>query len=288
MLRVKIFVRWSVYGCGLAAVAGLACSDGDDAAPSTARAENQPAPAATGPDNGSTPAPAPAGDAPASSESGPSDAAGSTPEGSELPAGTAPPSAEPPAETPPEMPPAAETPASVFAGESCSGCARFAVPMNAGDQVGMFELNLPAPVDMTNTTITWRVMAVGFTGTSGGVAPYVRDAQNRDQCFIWTNLSSLGAWTDVTCEFSERLPGGANDGRNQFNRASVAKIGLQIHSGGVDAAATYSDALVYLDSVTFSDGVSPDIRFDATIGDLALVPAGSAAPDGTHVDFLGQ
>jgi hypothetical protein len=284
---VRSFVRWGVAMGGLAAVAGLACSDGDNAAPSTATGENQPLPAATGTESGGTPAATPGSDDPASgAESGPNDAAGATPEGSELPAGTAAPGAE----TPAEMSAATETPASVFAGEACSGCARFAVPMDAGDQVGMFELNLPEPVDMTNTTITWRVMAVGFAGTSGGVSPYVRDAQNRDQCFIWTNLSSLGAWTDVTCEFSERFPGGANDAPflNQFDRATVAKIGLQIHSGGVAADAVYSNALVYLDSVTFSDGVSPDIRFDASIGDLALVPAGSAAPDGTSVDFLGQ
>src|SRR4051794_11236730 len=87
-----------------------------------------------------------------------------------------------------------QTPAApTFEGESCPGCARFEVPMDAGDQFGMFELSLPAPADMTNTTITWRVMAVGFTGTSGGVAPYVRDEQNRDQCFIWNNLSALSA-----------------------------------------------------------------------------------------------
>src|SRR5690349_2858285 len=81
-------------------------------------------------------------------------------------------------------------------GESCSGCARFSVPLNAADQFGMFELSLPRPVDVTNTTITWRLRAIGFDGTSGGVSPYVRDVRDRDQCFIWTNLAAISTWTD--------------------------------------------------------------------------------------------
>jgi hypothetical protein len=288
-MRVKSFVRGGVWGGCLALVVGVACSEGDSAAPSTTTSENQPSPAASGSGNAAPPTPVANGTPPADNASPP---APSAPGASEAPVEATPPGAAmAPAMAGPVAPAAPVTPvapAPSFEGEACSGCARFSVPMTAGNQFGMFELNLPAPVDMTATTITWRVMAVGFTGTSGGVAPYVRDAQNRDQCFIWTNLSALGAWTNVTCEFSQRFAGGSMAPNNAFDRTTVAKIGLQIHSGGVAANATYSNALVYLDSVTFSNGVSPDITFDASIGDLAFLPADSAGPDGTSVDFLGE
>ena len=175
-------------------------------------------------------------------------------------------------------------------GESCSGCARFSVPLNAADQFGMFELSLPRPVDVTNTTITWRLRAIGFDGTSGGVSPYVRDVRDRDQCFIWTNLAAISTWTDVDCEFSERYPGGVEDEpfHNDFDRTRVAKLGIQIHSGSADSSAVYSDALVYLDSITFSNGVSPDITFDIDIADFEFLPGDSTTPAGTNVTYLGK
>jgi len=177
-----------------------------------------------------------------------------------------------------------------FAGERCSGCARFEVPMNGGDQFAMFELSLPAPADMTDTTVTWRLRAARFMGTSGGASPYVRDIEQRDQCFIWSNLLDLERWTDVTCEFSRRYPGGVDDAAfdNGFDRTAVAKIGLQIHSGAASPSAVYDDALVYLDSVRFSDGASPDITFDRGIGDLEFLLSESTAPAGANVAYLNR
>jgi hypothetical protein len=177
-----------------------------------------------------------------------------------------------------------------FGAESCPGCARFEVPMNGGDQFAMFELSLPAPADMTNTTITWRLRAARFMGTSGGASPYVRDSEQRDQCFIWASLLDLERWTDVACEFSQRYPGGADDAafENGFDRTRVAKLGLQIHSGAVSAGTVYDDALVYLDSVRFSDGASPDITFDRGIGDLEFLLSESTAPAGARVAYLNR
>ena len=182
------------------------------------------------------------------------------------------------------------SPRASFRGESCPGCARFEVPMNGGDQFAMFELSLPAAADMTNTTITWRLRAPGFMGTSGGASPYVRDAELRDQCFIWTSLAELSRWTDVSCEFSRRYPGGEDDVAfdNGFDRTAVTKIGLQIHSGPVDRRAVYDDAVVYLDSVSFSDGVSPDITFEQGIGDLEFLLSESTAPSGANVAYLNR
>ena len=162
--------------------------------------------------------------------------------------------------------------------------------MNGGDQFAMFELSLPVPVDVTNTTITWRLRAPDFMGTSGGASPYVRDAEMRDQCFIWRSLSDIERWTDVSCEFSQRYPGGVDDEAfdNGFDRSAVTKIGLQIHSGGIDPRAVYDDALVYLDSVSFSDGVSPDITFDQGLGDLEFIISESTAPNGANVAYLNH
>ena len=174
--------------------------------------------------------------------------------------------------------------------ERCPGCARFEVPMTAGDQFAMFELSLPAPVDMTDATITWRLRAPGFMGTSGGASPYVRDIEQRDQCFIWTSLAEIETWTDVSCEFSQRYPGGADDRAfdNGFDRTAVTTIGLQIHSGGKNARAIYDDALVYLDAIHFSNGVSPDITFDNGLGDLEFLLSESTAPTGANVAYLSR
>lgn len=162
--------------------------------------------------------------------------------------------------------------------------------MNGGDQFAMFELALPAPVDLTDTTVTWRLRAPGFMGTSGGASPYVRDAELRDQCFIWTSLPDLERWMDVSCEFSQRYPGGVDDAAfdNGFDRTAVAKIGVQIHSGAKDTSAVYDDAVVYLDSVSFSDGASPDITFEQGIGDLEFLLPESTAPAGANVAYLNR
>ena len=65
-------------------------------------------------------------------------------------------------------------------------------------------------------------------------------------------------------------------------------FGLQIHSGAVNPRAVYDDALVYLDSVSFSDGVSPDITFDQGIGDLEFLISESTAPNGANVAYLNH
>jgi hypothetical protein len=176
-----------------------------------------------------------------------------------------------------------------FAGESCTGCARFDVPLSASDQLGSFELSLPEPVDMTGTTVTWRLKAVGFSGTSGRVGPFLRDAQGSEECLSWAELSRVAAWTNVTCALPERVPGGADEAlaSGGFDRAHVDTIGVRIDAGDV-ASAVYDAALVYLDSITFSDGASADITFDTGIGDLQLSPESSvSAPAGTNVAFLG-
>lgn len=162
--------------------------------------------------------------------------------------------------------------------------------MNGGDQFAMFELSLPAATDMTDTTITWRLRAPGFMGSSGGASPYVRDAEQRDQCFIWRNLAELDRWMDVSCEFSERYPGGVDDAKfdNGFDRRAVVKVGIQIHSGAIDERAVYDDALVYLDSISFSDGVTPDITFEHGLGDLEFMRSESTAPAGASVAHLRQ
>jgi len=181
-------------------------------------------------------------------------------------------------------------PAASFADEPCPGCARFEVPMNGGDQFAMFELSLPDAVDMTGTTISWRLRAPTFMGTSGGASPYVRDAELRDQCFIWASLVEIERWTDVSCEFSERYPGGSDDAAfdNGFDRTAVTKIGLQIHSGAADARSVYGTTVVYLDSVRFSDGASPDITFEQGIGDLEFLLSESTAPAGASVAYLNR
>ena len=173
------------------------------------------------------------------------------------------------------MPPAGAS----FPGESCDGCARFFLPMTAENQRGDFELDLAAPIDMTGATLRFRLLAAGFKGNAGGVSVYVRDANNYDKGFVWTNLTALSSWTDVAVDFATALAGNMS-----FDVSKVAKIGVQLNSAGTFAGANYQSATLYLDSVRFSNAPAADLTFTDGIGDLALVSAD--APAGTSVNFL--
>jgi hypothetical protein len=169
-----------------------------------------------------------------------------------------------------------------FPGESCTGCARFDLPLGATDPSGSFELSLPAPVDMSATTIDWRLKALDFTGTTGAVTPYVRDARGRDNCSLATDLAGLTAWMNVTCDVSDGADGAP------FDPNQVSVLGIQIEAGTAASGAVFDEAVVYLDSITFSDHATPDITFDTGIGDLhVLAESGGATRAGTSVAFLG-
>lgn len=150
--------------------------------------------------------------------------------------------------------------------------------MTGENQQGNFELALAAPLDVSGTTITFRLLASGFTGNAGGVSVYVRDAGNFDKGFVWTNLTSLSSWTDVAVDFTTMLAGNV-----AFDLTRVAKIGVQLNSAGSFAGANYQNATVYLDSVRFSNAPVVDLTFSDGIGDFSLV---GDAPVGASVGFI--
>jgi hypothetical protein len=178
------------------------------------------------------------------------------------------------------MMPPPEPAAASFPGETCDGCARFFLPMTAANQRGDFELNLAAPIDMTGATLHFRLMTAGFTGNAGGVSVYVRDAGNFDKGFVWSNLSALATWTDVTVNFAnDALPGNVS-----FDVTKVAKVGVQLNSSSAFAGANFQSATLYLDSVRFSNRPEADLTFSDGIGNFGLVS--SDAPAGTNVNFI--
>jgi hypothetical protein len=264
------------------ALSGSACGDSSDSperAVQTVMSADQPSPA-PGAGNAVTPAAQRSTALPASPASAAGGAGSSPAMGTEAPSTPSlPPSGLPAAGLP--MPPAAPAPAS-FPGESCDGCARFFLPMTGENQRGDFELDLPAPIDMTAATLRFRLMAAGFTGNAGGVSVYVRDAGNFDKGFVWSNLSALASWTEVTVDFSNTTLAG----NMSFDVTKVAKVGVQLNSAGTFAGANFQNATVYLDSVRFSNAPSADLTFSEGIGDLKLVS--SDAPVGTTVNFLAH
>lgn len=56
-----------------------------------------------------------------------------------------------------------------------------------------------------------------------------------------------------------------------FDSTDVVYVGLQV-SAGTDAweGARWGDTTVYLDSITFSDGASPDVTFDAGLSGMSI------------------
>lgn len=183
----------------------------------------------------------------------------------------------------PPAPPSADMSAPApegFPGETCGGCVRFFLPMTGENQRGDFELSLAAPVDMTGATLRFRLMANAYSGTAGGVSVYVRDAGNFDKGFVWSNLTALATWTEVAVDFSNA----ALAGNVSFDVTRVAKVGVQLNSAGTFAGATWQDATVYLDSVTFSNAPAADLTFDTGSGGFSLVS--TDAPAGTNVGFI--
>ncbi|WP_437929447.1 hypothetical protein WMF37_09305 [Sorangium sp. So ce291] len=127
--------------------------------------------------------------------------------------------------------------------ESCSGCARLAVPLTEASTGTLFQFDWPELVDLTGATVTFRVKAQAATG--GGVQTFVQNggAQNwAGVPWAWTDLSSLGDWTELTVD----VDAAAADAPT-FDKTQVRRIGLKVDAG--TAGPWANPTIVYVDSI---------------------------------------
>ncbi|WP_437624863.1 hypothetical protein [Sorangium sp. So ce1151] len=128
--------------------------------------------------------------------------------------------------------------------ESCSGCARLAVPLTEASTGTLFQFNWPELVDLTGATVTFRVKA--HAGTGGGVQTYVQNGGAQNWVGVpwaWTDLSSLGEWTELTID----VDAAAADAPT-FDKTQVMRLGLKIDAG--TAGPWANPTVVYIDSIT--------------------------------------
>ncbi|XXY46761.1 hypothetical protein WME91_42840 [Sorangium sp. So ce269] len=128
--------------------------------------------------------------------------------------------------------------------ESCSGCARLAVPLTEASTGTLFQFNWPELVDLTGATVTFRVKA--HAGTGGGVQTYVQNGSAQSWVGVpwaWTDLSSLGEWTELTID----VDAAAADAPT-FDKTQVMRLGLKIDAG--TAGPWANPTVVYIDSIT--------------------------------------
>ncbi|WP_437289482.1 hypothetical protein [Sorangium sp. So ce406] len=147
--------------------------------------------------------------------------------------------------------------------ESCSGCARLAVPLTAASTGTLFQFDYPDLIDLTGAIVTFRVKAHAATG--GGVQTYVQNggAQNwAGVPWAWTNLSDLGEWTELTINVDEAAAANAT-----FDKAAVRRIGIKVDAGTEGPWA--NPTVVYIDSITVtrSGGTSGEGGAGGTSGE---------------------
>ncbi|WP_433934490.1 hypothetical protein AB3662_07875 [Sorangium cellulosum] len=147
--------------------------------------------------------------------------------------------------------------------ESCSGCARLAVPLTAASTGTLFQFDYPDLIDLTGAIVTFRVKAHAATG--GGVQTYVQNggAQNwAGVPWAWTNFSDLGEWTELTIDVDEAAAANAT-----FDKSAVRRIGIKVDAGTEGPWA--NPTVVYIDSITVtrSGGTSGEGGAGGTSGE---------------------
>ncbi|HTN83820.1 MAG TPA: hypothetical protein VL242_09050, partial [Sorangium sp.] len=117
------------------------------------------------------------------------------------------------------------------------------MPLTDASTGTLFQFDWPGLIDLTGATVTFRVKAQAATG--GGVQTYVQNggAQNwAGVPWAWTDLSSLGDWTELTID----VDAAAADSTT-FDKTQVRRIGIKVDAG--TAGPWANPTVVYVDSI---------------------------------------
>ncbi|WP_437533891.1 hypothetical protein WME79_07570 [Sorangium sp. So ce726] len=135
-------------------------------------------------------------------------------------------------------------------GESCSGCARLAVPLTTASTGTLFQFDFAQLADLTGATVTFRVKAQ--TATGGGLQVFVQNGNAQSWAGVpwaWTSFSDLKDWTDLTIDVDASAAASTT-----FNKAQVKRIGVKVDAGAEGPWA--NPTIVYIDSITVTRSAS--------------------------------
>ncbi|HTQ05278.1 MAG TPA: carbohydrate binding domain-containing protein [Polyangiaceae bacterium] len=134
------------------------------------------------------------------------------------------------------------------------------VPLAMENDQADFEIDYgdSTPVNLSATTLSVRLRAE-TTGNAGGLQVYVKDgsAQNYAVAYLgWNNLTDLSSFTTLTYDLSQATGG------TGFDPTVIRYVGINVTAGSTFDGATWAPATVYVDSITFSDGATPNLDFN--------------------------
>ncbi|WP_438035326.1 hypothetical protein [Sorangium sp. So ce204] len=155
--------------------------------------------------------------------------------------------------------------------ESCSGCARLAVPLTTASTGTLFQFDFAQLVDLTGATVTFRVKAHAATG--GGLQVFVQNGNAQSWVGVpwaWTGFSELKEWTELTIDVDASDAADAAAGGN-FEATQVKRIGVKVDAGAEGPWA--NPTIVYIDSITVT-------RPASTSGSGGAGGAGGAGGEG--------
>lgn len=176
--------------------------------------------------------------------------------------------------------------------ESCSGCLRFSVPLTGPNQYAEIFVVLPTLVDMSASTINYRVRVVA--GKAGGLLAFPLNGAGNGYAgdYQYTSLSALspesGTWVNLPLDVGSYMAD--VDAGRKFDKTRVASIRLQI-AAGAGAGPWANPTIVDIDEISVSDDSAGPYSFDSGVMGFMINPSPGTPPvpppEGTTLTWLG-
>jgi hypothetical protein len=180
---------------------------------------------------------------------------------------------------------------------SCPGCAALYVPLAAASTGTDFEKDygLATPANLSNAIITVRLQVV-TAGNAGGLQLFAKNqlgAGTTDdpnawpaQYGGWTNFTAATAFVEVTLDLSTVAAAPVPNTGKAFDKSLVRWIGINVSAGDAWTGANWQPVTIYVDSITFSDGATPNLTFDTTVEGFVVNTYNNAVA-GSTVTWVG-
>jgi len=132
-------------------------------------------------------------------------------------------------------------------GESCTGCARFSVPLTGQNQTAHYIIGVNnAATDFTGAIVTATVFVHAADG--GAIQLFLQTSNFSFNAHEWRFLNGLNGWVDIIWNL------GADNTPAGYNYADVTTIGVEITRA--NSASWTNPTIVYVDEITVDNGVS--------------------------------
>lgn len=128
---------------------------------------------------------------------------------------------------------------------ACAGCARLSVPLDAAEDQAHYTLTLPGPTDLTQATLTFRV--VREAGSGGEFRGYVQQGAGGDFEYALsegTAISEIG-------RVPETIVWDLADDGSSFDLTAIERIGIEITASG--STSWTNPTVVLIDRIAVAD-----------------------------------